>query len=286
MVDLARGERPGRIVSQIRFAADHPEPGSHLGGGDRGATEQAPDTDRCHDDVEVADVGEELQGRGTLTGDDPGVVVGVDLDRTGPADDVGLRRLPRRLAPCDQAAVAGDRRSLDVRSVAGHDDVGGDPPDPGGQGERLGVISRRVADHAVGGLGLGQREHRIAGATELEGADLLEVLALEVDLVRNSQASRLQRLGNPRSNVVPGIVYAPVVTALKAHVTNGRIVVDDPVDLPEGAEIQVYLYDATADAMSREERAALDRALEISLSQADAGDLIDADEVLAELQRP
>jgi hypothetical protein len=101
-----------------------------------------------------------------------------------------------------------------------------------------------------------------------------------------SQTSRLQRLGNPRSNVVPGIVYAPVVTALKAHVTNGRIVVDDPVDLPEGAEIQVYLYDATADAMSREERAALDRALEISLSQADAGDLIDADEVLAELQRP
>jgi hypothetical protein len=82
------------------------------------------------------------------------------------------------------------------------------------------------------------------------------------------------------------MVYTATVTMLKAHVTNGRIVVDEPVDLPEGGEIQVYLYDRAADPMSREERAALERALERSLAQADAGDLIDADEVLAELQRP
>jgi predicted transcriptional regulator len=48
----------------------------------------------------------------------------------------------------------------------------------------------------------------------------------------------------------------------------------------------VYLYDASAEAMSVEERAALDRALERSLVQADAGELVEADEVLAELQRP
>jgi hypothetical protein len=82
------------------------------------------------------------------------------------------------------------------------------------------------------------------------------------------------------------MVYAPSVTALKAHVMNGRIVVDELVDLPDGAEIHVYLYDAAVDAMSREERAALERALERSLAQADAGDLIDADDVLSELQRP
>jgi hypothetical protein len=81
-------------------------------------------------------------------------------------------------------------------------------------------------------------------------------------------------------------VYTANVTALKAHVMNGRIVIDEPVDLPEGAELRVYLYDAAADAMSSEERAALERALERSLKQADAGDLIDADDVLAELQRP
>jgi hypothetical protein len=37
--------------------------------------------------------------------------------------------------------------------------------------------------------------------------------------------------------------------------------------------------------MSREERAALERALDRSLAQADAGDLIEADDVVAELQR-
>jgi hypothetical protein len=66
---------------------------------------------------------------------------------------------------------------------------------------------------------------------------------------------------------------------------NGRIVIDEPVDLPDGAELRVYLYDAAADAMSSEERAELERALERSLKQADAGDLIDADDVLADLQR-
>ena len=77
------------------------------------------------------------------------------------------------------------------------------------------------------------------------------------------------------------------MNALKAHVRQGRIVVDELVDLPDGAELRVYLYDAAADAMSSEERTALERALERSLAQADAGELVDADEVLAELeQRP
>lgn len=80
--------------------------------------------------------------------------------------------------------------------------------------------------------------------------------------------------------------YALGVTSLKAHVVKGRIVVDEPVDLPDGAELRVYLYDASADGMSAEERAALEQALERSLAQADAGELIEADEVLAELRRP
>lgn len=82
------------------------------------------------------------------------------------------------------------------------------------------------------------------------------------------------------------IVYALLVTALRAHVVNGRIVVDEPVDLPDGAEVCVYLYDASADAMTEGERAALEGALERSVAQAEAGDLIEADDVLAELQRP
>ncbi|TMQ05042.1 MAG: hypothetical protein E6J90_30995 [Deltaproteobacteria bacterium] len=75
------------------------------------------------------------------------------------------------------------------------------------------------------------------------------------------------------------------MTALKAHVRNGRIVVDEPIDLPEGSEVSVYLYDAAADDLPDHERAALERSLERGLAQADAGDLIDADVVLAELAR-
>ncbi len=76
------------------------------------------------------------------------------------------------------------------------------------------------------------------------------------------------------------------MTALKAHVLNGRIVVDEAVDLPDGSELRVYLYDVAADSMSDEERAALDRSLERGLAQADAGEMFEADEVLAELQNP
>lgn len=76
-----------------------------------------------------------------------------------------------------------------------------------------------------------------------------------------------------------------VVNALKAHVRNGRIIVDEPVDLPDGAELHLYLYDAAADAMLPEERTALERALERSLAQADAGELIEADDLLAELEQ-
>ena len=75
------------------------------------------------------------------------------------------------------------------------------------------------------------------------------------------------------------------MTALKAHVVIGRIVVDEPVDLPDGAEVRVYLYDVTRDAMPDDERARLEQALDRSLAQADAGELVDADEFLAELHR-
>ena len=79
--------------------------------------------------------------------------------------------------------------------------------------------------------------------------------------------------------------YNVHMNALRAHVVNGRIVVDDPVDLPEGAEVRVQIYDPTGDSLSDEDRAALHRSLRRGIAQADAGDLVDADDVLAELER-
>jgi anti-sigma factor RsiW len=68
---------------------------------------------------------------------------------------------------------------------------------------------------------------------------------------------------------------------LKAHVHNGRLVLDEPTDLPEGTEVQLTMVDD--DEMGDEERARLHAALERSMAQAKAGRLIDADEVIGRL---
>lgn len=69
---------------------------------------------------------------------------------------------------------------------------------------------------------------------------------------------------------------------LKAHVHNGRLVLDEPTDLPEG-EI-VYLQPVDPDDMSDAERDALHDSIRESLEQMDRGQLIDADEALARLR--
>ena len=75
---------------------------------------------------------------------------------------------------------------------------------------------------------------------------------------------------------------------LKAHVHNGRLVLDEPTDLPEGEVVELVPVDEVlangGDYLDDEERAALHAELEASLAEAKAGKLIDADEVLAELR--
>jgi hypothetical protein len=79
------------------------------------------------------------------------------------------------------------------------------------------------------------------------------------------------------------VSYAVDVVALKAHVVNGRIIVDEPVNLPDGSEVDVYLDAAAAEAHDRDE---LERSLAQGIAEADRGELIDADIVLAELLAP
>lgn len=68
---------------------------------------------------------------------------------------------------------------------------------------------------------------------------------------------------------------------LKAHVRGGRLVLDEPTDLPEGSEVElVPLEDEELDP---EERARLDAALERSIAQAKAGQVVDADTVIKKL---
>lgn len=73
-----------------------------------------------------------------------------------------------------------------------------------------------------------------------------------------------------------------MVLPLKAHVKNGRLVLDEPTDLPEGEVVE--LVPADTDVMDDEERAALHESLAVSIDQMKKGQLIDGEEVLARLR--
>ncbi len=72
---------------------------------------------------------------------------------------------------------------------------------------------------------------------------------------------------------------------LKARVHNGRFVLDEPTDLPEGTEVNLLPLDP-GDWLDPEDRAALHRALAASQQDLEGGRLVDAEEVLRDLRRP
>ena len=70
--------------------------------------------------------------------------------------------------------------------------------------------------------------------------------------------------------------------ALKAHVRGGRLVLDEPTNLPDGAEVHVALVDG--DDLDDEERAALHAAIKASEAELDAGQVVTEDELWARLR--
>ena len=70
---------------------------------------------------------------------------------------------------------------------------------------------------------------------------------------------------------------------IKARVRAGRLVVDEPTDLPEGTELQLLPLDP-GDWLDQSERTALHEALRESGADVAAGRLVDAEEILRELR--
>jgi hypothetical protein len=70
---------------------------------------------------------------------------------------------------------------------------------------------------------------------------------------------------------------------LKAQVRGGRLVLDEPTDLPEGSEVELVLVDE-GDELDDEDRAQLHASLQRSAEQFRAGRGIDADQALARLR--
>jgi hypothetical protein len=70
--------------------------------------------------------------------------------------------------------------------------------------------------------------------------------------------------------------------SLKAHVKGGRLVFDEPTNLPEGAEVRVALVDG--DELDDDERAELHAAILAAEQELDAGQAVSEDELWARLR--
>lgn len=71
--------------------------------------------------------------------------------------------------------------------------------------------------------------------------------------------------------------------SLRARVQKGRLIIDEPTDLPEGTVLDLVVDDE-GDDMDDSERAALDAAIAHALDAVRAGKVRPASEIVAELR--
>ena len=70
---------------------------------------------------------------------------------------------------------------------------------------------------------------------------------------------------------------------IKARIRDGRLVVDEPTDLPDGTEVELLPLDS-GDWLDEADRVALHEALRESDADVAAGKLVNAEEILRELR--
>jgi hypothetical protein len=79
-----------------------------------------------------------------------------------------------------------------------------------------------------------------------------------------------------------------VMRALKAHVRGGRLVLDEPTDLPEGEDVELVPLDEVlasgGDYLDAEERQRLEQSIDRGLEDVRAGRTVDAEQVIARLR--
>ena len=71
--------------------------------------------------------------------------------------------------------------------------------------------------------------------------------------------------------------------SVRATVRNGRLTVDEPVDLPEGTVLDLVIDDE-GDELDDSERRALDAAISRSLKDSEGGNTAPAEEIIAKLR--
>jgi hypothetical protein len=108
--------------------------------------------------------------------------------------------------------------------------------------------------------------------------------ALSASSPGDRSALALRSDGRGKGMATPLVLFRMTLT-LRGHIENGRIVVDEGVDLPDGTEVKLTLVD-DVDELDEEDRARLHAALEQAQDEIDRGEGIPASEVIAELRKP
>jgi hypothetical protein len=115
-----------------------------------------------------------------------------------------------------------------------------------------------------------------------DAAELLAALEAEqAEEVERSSRLRLRRRAGHG-------VDLKMMQSMKARVRNGRLVLDEPTDRPEGEEVELVPLDEVlgrgGDYLDDEERAALHRSIEEGVEDFEKGDTEDAFEFLTRLK--
>lgn len=71
---------------------------------------------------------------------------------------------------------------------------------------------------------------------------------------------------------------------VRAQVRRGRLVLDEPTDLPDGAEVALEFIDDVLDAELGDERVDLEKSIATARAQAQQGEGIDGAEYIAKLR--
>jgi hypothetical protein len=130
---------------------------------------------------------------------------------------------------------------------------------------------KEVHERTDPGANLGKLKTSREVPAKMGADELLSTLAAESDEERDWSPWRPRPRGGTLS----------LVQSLKAHVRKGRLVLDEPTDLPEGTEVSLTVTDD--DELDDDERARLHESLRRSMAQAKAGQFIDADQVIGKL---
>ena len=184
-----RAVRPGDRVAHGRIErgldADDLHLRPHPARGDGVAGDQPAAADGNDEHVEIADLLEHFERHGALSGDDGGIVIGVDQDERMVARHGGgafLAFAQRFAVEHHLGAIGLGRLHLHEGRRHRHHDGGGNAETPGMVGHRLGVVAGRHGDDAAAALRRRQRGELDVGAAVLERVRHLQVFVFDEHL--------------------------------------------------------------------------------------------------------